>query len=136
MFIDKPRRLFTSVAIAVSGLMLATTAGLADDAQKFDGKYEFQNYCATCHGLDGKGDGPMASVLTTSPTDLTRLTKTNNGAFPFDRVFSQIEGREVAVAHGREMPLWGERYSLEVHDDAVVRARILELVTYVKSLQE
>ncbi|NDD27800.1 MAG: hypothetical protein EB084_05970 [Proteobacteria bacterium] len=27
--------------------------------------------CATCHGLKGKGDGPVASSLTSRPTDFT-----------------------------------------------------------------
>ena len=119
-----------------AGLAMSSTAGLADDAQKFHGEYEFKTFCASCHGLEGKGDGPMASALKTPPTDVTRLTDENDGVFPYDRVFAQIQGREVAVVHGREMPLWGERYNLEVHDQAIVRARVLELVTYIKSIQK
>ncbi len=128
------RRLAATALFA--GLTISSTAGLADDAQKFHGEYEFKTFCATCHGLEGKGDGPMASALKTPPTDVTRLAEENNGVFPYDRVFAQIRGREVAVAHGRDMPLWGERYNLEVHDQAIVRARILELVTYIKSMQK
>ena len=78
----------------------------------------------------------MASALKTAPTNLAQLSKQNDGVFPYDRVFAQVQGREVAVVHGREMPLWGERYNLEVHDQAIVRARILELVTYIKTIQE
>ena len=127
---------FNAAAGILFSLAFSSSAVLADDAQKFDGKYEFSTYCAACHGLQGRGDGPTASALKQSPTDLTQLAKRNNGVFPYDRVFAQIHGKEIAVVHGREMPLWGERYNLEVHDQALVRARILELVTYVKSLQE
>lgn len=33
----------------------------------------FKQYCATCHGSGGRGDGPVASALLTRPTDLTRF---------------------------------------------------------------
>ncbi len=107
----------------------------ADDAHKFQGDYEFRTSCATCHGLDAKGNGPMAGAMKIMPTDLTQLTKKNGGVFPYERVFSIIEGRVTADAHGRDMPVWGERYNLKVKA-AVVRARIFELVAYVKSVQE
>jgi hypothetical protein len=127
---------FNAAAGILFFLAFSSSALLADDAQKLDSEYEFNNYRAACHGIQGRGDGATASALKQSSTDLTRLAKQNNGVVPYDRVFAQIHGKEIAVVHGREMPLWGERYNLEVHDQALVRARILELVTYVKRLQE
>ena len=33
------------------------------------------HYCASCHGLDARGNGPAAFVLKTTPPDLTALAK-------------------------------------------------------------
>jgi len=128
-------RCLTIMAALPIALAISSTASVADEVEKFEGEYEFTTYCATCHGLDGKGGGPVAEVLKTPPSNLTSLAKENNGVFPYERVFAMIEGREVAVVHGREMPLWGERYSSEVKKP-IVRARILELVTYIKDIQQ
>jgi hypothetical protein len=35
-----------------------------------------------------------------APTDLTVLTKKNNGVFPFDSVYEIIDGRKTVIAHG------------------------------------
>ena len=56
------------------------------------GKYEYETNCAVCHGLSGKGDGPFAGQLQTAAvvSDLTELSKKNNGVFPFQRVYEII----------------------------------------------
>ena len=46
------------------------------------GKEMYLAYCATCHGKEGKGDGPVASALKVPPADLTTLSKRNDGKFP------------------------------------------------------
>lgn len=40
--------------------------------------------------------------------DLTGLTERNEGAFPFVRVISWIDERDLLVAHGSQMPVYGE----------------------------
>ena len=45
-------------------------------AQNIDvGKAEYQSACASCHGIDAKGNGPVTRELNTRPTDLTVLAK-------------------------------------------------------------
>ncbi len=122
-------------AVVLSSMLVQSQPAMSDDAQKFQGAYEFATFCATCHGTEGKGNGPMASVLKVAPTDLTVLSKNNGGVFPYESVFAMIEGRTTADAHGRDMPVWGDRYRLE-NPAPIVRARVLELLTYVKGLQE
>jgi Cytochrome c len=56
-----------------------------------DGKLMYASYCASCHGLDGKGDGPTASALISRPTDLTALSRNNHGKFPLVTVKSALE---------------------------------------------
>src|SRR5258708_28361490 len=72
------------------------------------GKEMFVTYCAVCHGKDAKGNGPAASALKRTPTDLTTLTGRNQGKFPELRMYSMIQGDSETVAHGsRDMPIWG-----------------------------
>ncbi len=86
----------------------------------------------------------MAQFLTVKPSDLTALAKNNGGEYPFMRVFQMIDGRAVVSGHGdRAMPVWGSRYKKEDVErygpyggEAVVRARVLELVYYVQSIQQ
>ena len=37
------------------------------------GAASFQQYCASCHGTDARGNGPAAAALRTRPADLTRI---------------------------------------------------------------
>ena len=68
--------------------------------------------CATCHGADGKGNGPLGAKLRTKPADLTTLAKRNNGVFSSDALYKMIDGREATRTHGGvEMPIWGCRHS-------------------------
>ncbi len=80
--------------------------------QDYDaGKIEYQSSCAACHGIDGKGDGPVSSELKSRPTDLTLLVKKNNGVFPYSMLSEVIDGTRQSRAHGNsEMPVWGLRY--------------------------
>ena len=108
------------------------------------GSDEFRISCASCHGVEGKGNGKLASILTVKPTDLTILTKNNDGEFPVIRVYKMIDGREAFYAHGDQtMPVWGIRYLLEHairhgsnSSEQVVQARIMKLVGYIQSIQE
>ncbi len=97
----------------------------------------FRYYCATCHGRDARGKGPIASALKTPPTNLTRLAVNNHGEFPADRVKRLItEGRSDAPAHGSsEMPVWGPIFQSLDASDTIAQSRIDNLVAYLKSIQ-
>jgi len=47
-----------------------------------EGKKIYENACWTCHGLDGKGDGPAAEKLNPKPADHTsdKIQKQSDGA--------------------------------------------------------
>lgn len=104
------------------------------------GKPAYEQSCAVCHGREGKGDGPAMNLLTVKPSDLTQISKRNNGTFPFWRTFRVIDGREEVKGHGdRDMPIWGAEFRSEAGSTAMaqthVRGRILELVYYLQSIQ-
>jgi len=97
----------------------------------------YLNYCASCHGRDGTGSGPVSPALKARTTDLTTLAKRNNGEFPVERVKATIRGDLLVVAHGpKDMPVWGPwfRY-LGGGSHAEATVRIDNLTRYIESLQ-
>ena len=117
---------------------------LANDSKDFPtmGAIEFENSCVICHGFNGKGNGIMADSLKNKPTDLTSLSKNNNGHFPFTRIYQVIEGSPRVGVHGsRDMPIWGNKYRKDAEKygaDAHLYSRglILELLVYIMTIQE
>ena len=104
-----------------------------------DGRVLFASYCASCHGRNGHGDGPVADNLRVRPMDLTQLARQNGGMFPAERARRVIDGREARVrAHGSiEMPVWGDAFiKREGLSEPAARARIAAIVRYLDSIQE
>lgn len=102
------------------------------------GKEMFTQYCAVCHGTDGKGAGPAAPALKTAPADLTTLAKRSEGGkFPRDRVATLLKSGTGPSAHGSsDMPIWGSLFkSLDPMHDSVVQQRIKNLNDYLVSIQ-
>ena len=101
------------------------------------GQDTFRAYCASCHGLDGEGDGPAAPALKNKPTDLTQLSKRYGGKFPSAMVESAIQGDQFTLAHGsREMPVWGEAFRTTNRDKALVAIKVHNLTLYIESIQQ
>jgi mono/diheme cytochrome c family protein len=96
----------------------------------------FRAYCASCHGVTGKGAGPAAPALKAKVPDLTLLAKTNRGKFPAVRVREVIMGDEVMLAHGsREMPVWGPIFHQVESDVDRGNVRLANLVEYLELIQ-
>jgi mono/diheme cytochrome c family protein len=118
------------VALVAVGTVWMPTSGYCLDGGQ--GKYWYLNYCASCHGTSGKGDGSVARALDPKPADLTALSSTNGGVFPAARVTETIYYQPI-LAHGsREMPVWGRAVRFA---PGMVRARIRAIVAYVATLQ-
>ena len=101
-----------------------------------NGKEMFHNYCAVCHGEDGRGNGPAAAALKKAPADLTRLSARNGGQFPEVAVAHYIEGQETVSAHGsRDMPIWGDVFRALDRSAGTANLRVLNLTDYLKTLQ-
>lgn len=134
-----------ALGLCISVVSLLTEGAFAqeDEEEVFDlGITEYEISCLSCHGVDGRGDGPDAQHLQTKPADLTQIAKANGGTFPGELVAMIIDGRAIVAMHGaREMPVWGERYRRPVPDldwntEQEAQSRIDALVDYVESLQE
>jgi hypothetical protein len=97
----------------------------------------FTNYCALCHGVDARGDGPAAAALKMRPTDLTGMCRKNHGRFPDARIISVLEfGTEAPTRGSAEMPAWGpilgKMNQVNTQDK---RLRISNLSRYLESIQ-
>ncbi len=75
----------------------------ADAPSLVRGRALYRQYCASCHGITGAGDGELASTLTPPPADLTDGDAL--GAVPPLEFFRKIN---VGVA-GTAMPGFGEQ---------------------------
>jgi mono/diheme cytochrome c family protein len=124
--------------LTVFALLLSATA-FAQTPQPDHGRALFFTYCASCHGADARGVGPLADVLRSQPPSLTEFAIRNHGVFPAERLQRIIDGKDQSVrAHGSfEMPVWGDafrqREGLTVEG---VRARIEAIVRYLAGIQE
>jgi mono/diheme cytochrome c family protein len=99
----------------------------------------FNFYCASCHGRDGKGRGPVVPALTMSPPDLTSLTARHGGTFPRAFVESFVTGNRAPLvpAHGsKEMPVWGPIFLALDPNATANKVRIENIVGYIESIQK
>lgn len=112
----------------------ATAEASADAAPS--GSDLYLRHCAICHGIDGRGHGPLTEAMKIVPADLTRVTVRSGGAFPDAKVSDVIRNGGGVLGHGSTAMLpWGIYFS-ERRNPAVGKARIKALVAYIKSIQE
>jgi mono/diheme cytochrome c family protein len=117
-------------------------------ADSSNGRSEYEQSCAACHGVQANGKGWLAESLKQPVPSLTRLKKTNAGVFPVEQVYQAIDGRREIGLHGpRHMPVWGQTYFTRAQrelglgyganvDDAIIRTKILALIDYISLFQE
>jgi mono/diheme cytochrome c family protein len=131
----------TIVSLALLGAVLSAGAASAQDDVD-PGQAYYEQYCATCHGKTGMGDGPMTEMMTTSVPDLTGLAAANNGIFPMRQVIRIIDGNRTLRAHGGPMPIYGalfreERGSLSRRENMLYsRGKLLSIAYYLETLQK
>lgn len=136
----------------VAGLLATAAFGIAQTTPQIkevpvkrtspaSGKQMYANYCAACHGVDGRGNGPAAVALKDHPTDLTQLAKENGGKFPDLHVSAVLQFGSEHPAHGsKDMPVWGPTLrSLSQGgpvSDMEVHQRIANLTDYLREIQQ
>jgi mono/diheme cytochrome c family protein len=130
------RASFPLVLLVMTLAGALTAAAQTSPATVVSGSDLFYNSCASCHGRDGKGNGPLGQVLTVRPADLTIITKRTGGVFPAAKIYELIDGRNPAVrGHGGpDMPVWGEVFAAR-DGNASAKNRIDALVKYIETLQ-
>jgi len=121
-------------------LVLLATPLTAQDAALGGAIYD--RYCATCHGADAMGNGPMAPSLLLQPPDLTALALRNDGVLPVKRIVTRIDGREPLVSHGSPMPIYGDFFAgtdvptkAETGQPIMTSEPILHLLAWLETVQ-
>ena len=130
--------------VAAVAMLLCTAPAWAANRQALEaGKRLYIRYCATCHGRDGKGKGPLTGTLNTKPPDLTQLAKKQGGTFPYMEVLDILDCSVPYPAHGNsELPAWGETFQSDdpgssggTMEQAAVRGRLMLITDYLRSIQ-
>jgi mono/diheme cytochrome c family protein len=114
-------------ATAWIGLNLAVlSAGSAAYPQdRAQGRKLYTSYCVSCHGEQGKGDGPAAAALPVKPANHTDGTVMNQLTDKFlVEIISKGGG---AVGKSPIMPGWGGQFN---------EKQIRDIIAYVRSLAQ
>lgn len=134
-------KIFGSFAILTAGGVLAAWTIHPPRPQtlidSIRGDNLYKAYCASCHGADGRGNGPMAAWIKVAPPDLTRIAARNGGEFPLARIDRIISGEEALPSgHGTSaMPIWGPVFSQVTRDQDLGKVRIDNLARYLRDIQ-
>jgi len=108
---------------AILAITMLSSNAFADYSKSFDGYRIFRTNCFVCHGLDGTGNGPLASKLETKPADLTNNDRLGKKS---DReLFKIIEGKAPHGQVSSDMPQWGL---------TIPQTQIRSLLIYVRYL--
>ena len=102
----------------------------------FKGDDLYRQFCAVCHGQDGKGTGPAAAALKTKATDLTQISRQNGGKFPATHIKNVLSGADDVAAHGdAQMPTWGDTFKSVSSNATFGEMRIQAVVEYLQKIQ-
>jgi len=132
-------RVFWLALRPLASAVLLVFSQCAREPASASGEALYRRYCASCHGAQGRGDGPLAETLKRRPTDLTQLAK--QGGLDEPKLLALIDGRRLVKEHGsREMPVWGAVFDEELKTEpyreytGLLQSRVL--ADYIKSIQE
>ena len=95
----------------------------------------YTQYCASCHGTDAKGNGPIKQVLRKPAPDLTTLAKRHGGKFPYAYVVGVLRFSPGISSHGSgDMPMWGPLFEY-YYNQKSAQQRIRNLCDFLAALQ-
>ena len=119
------KRTHEVIIIVVLYAVVLGTALVAHAADAEQGKKLYGQFCVTCHGESGKGDGAAAAALNPKPrdhTDKEYMSKMSN-----DDMLKVIKNGGASVGKSPLMPPWGA----SLKDD-----QIQDIIAYVRTLSK
>lgn len=136
----RPYYLVIGTLLALASVASAQTKVIkevnAHQTDSWKGEDLYKEFCAVCHGTDGKGNGPAASALKVQPSDLTVIARHSSGKFPELKVREIIKGDATIPAHGSQnMPTWGNIFKSISASGTFGEMRINALVAYIQQIQ-
>ncbi len=137
----KSMKLKVAVSLLSLGAVLSVSRpALSANDEVAEGHRYFIQYCASCHGQDGLGDGPVAKSLSRQPANLRKLGDQYGMPLPAHQIAELIDGRDTIRAHGtRDMPVWGERlYEVGQGEkgETGVGQVIAKIIVYLNTIQD
>ena len=130
--------IISNCALALALLWALSTAAWSAEADQ--GQKLYIQYCGSCHGKDGRGNGTVTPYLKLKVPDLSLLKKNHKGIYPLSDVMAAIDGSRTVRGHGdRQMPVWGEAFRKEADKEkyteltALLKAKVI--AEYVATLQ-
>jgi mono/diheme cytochrome c family protein len=127
----------TSVVRAADRATVKVATLQASKTSPVSGKQMYGSYCAPCHGISGKGNGPVGVTLKTPPADLTVLSRNHGGKYPSGHVASVLELGVTVPSHGSAaMPVWGPILGkMDQANSEQTALRISNLSHYLETMQ-
>ncbi len=113
------------VALVVAGVVALASAQQANLA---NGKGKYLEHCASCHGKEGKGDGPDAKDLDPKPRNHTDGNVMNR--LRDNYLFTVVKNGGQAVGKSDQMPGWGNILSDQDITDVIAFVRTLAKPPY------
>ena len=109
-------------------LSLVVSVASANPPPAFEGRKLYTSYCLLCHGVDGRGDGPLSKAMQVIPADLTTTIRSRSDTILTKIITGQgqtITGRERHNLLSASMPEWKNVFD---------RAQVDELIAYLRFL--
>lgn len=107
------------------------------------GRMLYLQNCASCHGDTGRGDGPAASGLGTTPADLTQIAARRDGVWPMLEIMSIIDGYSRRTLPREDMPIFdsflgGDMIGFDTGNGVItpMPTKLIEMVNYLETLQD
>lgn len=101
------------VHISLLQVLFATVGILtvyAGPPPAYEGRSLYVSYCLLCHGVEGKGDGPLAKAMEISPADLTTTVRSRSDTVLLKIITGEggqtITGRDRHNLISDAMPEW------------------------------
>ncbi|MEW8441550.1 MAG: c-type cytochrome [Candidatus Thiodiazotropha taylori] len=122
-------KLVTQVLAFFTLLLAAAPAAFANPSPAFEGRKLYISHCMICHGMDGKGYGPLAKKMKIEPEDLTDYvpTMSDYGLRVFITGDKNVP-KSLRSRHGKiskDMPKWKE---------VLNQSQISALIAYLRFL--
>ena len=113
----------------------------ARPTSSLDGATLFQAYCTSCHGRNGRGDGPAASVIPTPVPDLTQISATHPGTDCYLHVLADLTAGHRSAWEPKvserdlDMPNWGPMFRALSANPDFGHLRLRNVSRYVATIQ-
>ncbi|MHC4294812.1 MAG: c-type cytochrome [Planctomycetota bacterium] len=104
----------------VSAVLQSPGTYAQDEPNALIGSHLYRSYCLVCHGVDGKGAGPIAQNLNLEPADLSSEHYRTGNVDDLAAVIGDYRGQA-----GAGMPNWGAVLS---------REELLDIAAYIPEI--